>query len=218
MNYDVFISYSHQEVKAARRLANALIGARGWSVWWDTSLTTGRALPGENPGRVAGRRRGVVLWSKDAVKSDWVVAEASEGWNRKVLVPVMLDGSESPMPFRQTQARNLSRWRGGLRDPALLGLIEDIQRVHAFGPQATAAELAKREARRQAYQRKLWTRRVAYAGVVLVALVGGGFGWRSFQSHALVSATAERLALQADSLRAEVLKLTPEEQKRIWWA
>src|SRR5262245_14433441 len=217
MNFDVFISYSHQEVKSARRLANAFVATRGWLVWWDTSLTTGEQYPREIQDAVAASRSVVVLWSKGAVKSDWVVAEASEGWNRKVLVPVLLDDSEPPMPFRQTQARNLSRWRGGLRDSALLGLIEDIQRVHAFGPEASAAELAKREARRQAYQRKLWLRRGAYAGVMLVVLLGGWFGWRSYQSHAYVSATAERLARQADALRAEVLKLTPEEQKRIWW-
>ncbi len=217
MTYDVFISYAHEEVKTARRLTDALVAARGWSVWWDTSLRTGEQYPREIQDALAASRSVVVLWSKDATTSDWVIAEASEGWNRKILVPVLLGDSEPPLPFRQTQARTFSQWSGGLRDPALLGLIEDIQRVHALGPEVSAAELAEREARRRTYQRKLWTRRAAYAGAVLVALIGAWFGWRGYQSHAQVSATAERLAQQADAIRAEVLKLTPDEEKRIWW-
>ena len=161
MTYDVFISYAHEEVKTARRLADALVAARGWSVWWDTSLRTGEQYPRKIQEAVAASRSVVVLWSKDATTSDWVIAEASEGWNRKILVPVLLDGSEPPLPFRQTQARNLSQWSGGLRDPALLGLIEDIQRAHALGPEISAAELAEREVRRRTYQRKLWVRRTA---------------------------------------------------------
>src|SRR5262249_21203957 len=152
------------------------------------------------------------LWSKDSVASDWVVAEVSEGWNRKVLVPVLLDDSEPPMPFRQTQARNFKDWDGGLREAEFLGLVEDIQRVHALGPEISAAELAEREARRRAAQRKVWIRRAAYASVVVLALVGGWYGWRAYQSHAQVGATAERLAQQADAVRAEVLKLTPEQE------
>jgi WD40 repeat protein len=217
MNYDVFISYAHEEVKTARRLADALIAARGWSVWWDTSLRTGEQYPRKIQEAVGASRSVVVLWSKDSTTSNWVVAEASEGWNRKVLVPVLLDGSEPPMPFRQTQARDFSTWGGGLRDAALLGLIEDIQRVHALGPEVSAAELAEREARRRAYQRKLWLRRGAYAAAVLVVLLGGWFGWQSYRTHARVNAEADRLARQADAVRAEALKQTPEEEKKIWW-
>jgi len=218
MNYDVFISYAHEEVKTARRLADALVAARGWSVWWDTSLRTGEQYPRKIQDAVAASRSVVVLWSKDSTTSDWVMAEASEGWNRKVLVPVLLDGSEPPMPFRQTQARDFSAWGGGLLDPALLGLIEDIQRVHAVGPEVSASELGEREARRRAYQRKRWVRRGVYAAVTVGLLMGGWFGWRGYQAHAQVSAMAEHLAQQADAVRTEALKLTPEEDKIIWWA
>lgn len=218
MTYDVFISYAHEEVKTAHRLANALVAARGWSVWWDTSLRTGEQYPKKIQDAIGDSRAVVVLWSRDSVGSDWVVAEVSEGWNRKVLVPVLLDGSEPPMPFRQTQARNLAQWNGGLRDPAFLGLIEDIQRVHATGPEVSAAELAERENRRRAAQRKLLARRSAYAGLALLVLVGAASGWRAYQARSLVSATAERLAQQSDAVRAEALKLTPEEEHKIWWA
>jgi WD40 repeat protein len=217
MTYDVFISYAHEEVKTARRLATALVAARGWSVWWDTSLRTGEQYPKKIQDAVSESRSLVVLWSKDSVTSDWCIAEVSEGWNRKILVPVLLDDSEPPMPFRQTQARNFTRWDGRLREPEFLGLIEDIQRVHALGPEVSAAELAEREMRRRAAQRKLWIRRAAYASVLVLALVGGWFGWRAYESHALVAAAAERLAQAADGVRAEVLKLTPEQEKRIWY-
>ena len=217
MANDVFISYAHEEVSAARRLSAALVAARGWSVWWDTSLRTGEQYPRSIQNAVGDSRSIVVLWSKNSTTSDWVVAEASEGWNRKVLVPVLLDDSEPPLPFRQTQARNLSRWKGGLRDPAFLVLLDDIQRAHALGPKVSEQELAEREARRRAYQRRLWLRRAAYTVVAAAVLIGGWFGWRSYETHARVNAVAEQLASDADAVRAQVLKLTPEEQKRIWW-
>ena len=72
--------------------------------------------------------------------------------------------------------------------------------------------------RRRTYQRKLWVRRTAYAGVALLAVAGGWFGWRSYQAHAQVNATAERLAQQSDAVRAEALKLNAEEEKVIWWS
>ena len=215
--HDVFISYAHEERALARKLAEALLAARGWSVWWDTSLRTGEQFPKRIQDAVAASRCVVVLWSRHSIDSNWVVAEASEGWERQVLAPVLLDGSEPPMPFRQTQARDLSQWHGAANDASLLALIEDIQRIHAQGAVIDTAELAEREQRRRAFKRARTMRRVAVAAASIALLTGGWWLWNQIEARRAVTAVAEKLAGESEQVRAEVLKLTPEEEKKIWW-
>jgi hypothetical protein len=216
--HDVFISYAHEERTLARKLADALLAARGWSVWWDTSLRTGEQFPKRIQDAVAASRCVVVLWSKHSIDSNWVVAEASEGWERQVLAPALLDDSEPPMPFRQTQARDLSQWHGAASDASLLALIEDIQRIHAQGAVIDTAELAQREQRRRAFRRKRWIQRAAIAGAAMLAISGGWFTWRQIEANRAVTAAAEDLAGKSQQVLVEVTTLTPEEEKRIWWS
>jgi hypothetical protein len=159
----------------------------------------------------------VVLWSRHSIDSNWVVAEASEGWERHVLAPVTLDDSEPPMPFRQTQARDLSQWRGRAGDATLLALIEDIQRIHAQGGVVDTTELAEREQRRRAFKRTRVVRRIAIAAAAIVLLGGGWLLWQQFETKRAVTAAAEALAGESERIRAQVVTLTPEEQGRIWW-
>jgi WD40 repeat protein len=215
--HDVFISYAHEERPLARKLAQALLAARGWLVWWDTSLRTGEQFPKRIQDAVAASRCVVVLWSKHSIDSNWVVAEASEGWERQVLAPVLLDASEPPMPFRQTQARDLSQWRGAANDASLLALIEDIQRIHAQGAVIDTAELAEREQRRRAFKRRQVLRRAAIVAAVLLVLAGAVMFWRQFDEQRGLAVQADELARESETLRAEVLALTPEQDQKIWW-
>jgi len=211
---DVFISYAREDAGAARRLADALVALRGWSAWWDTSLRTGEQFPKRIQEAVAGARCVIVLWSRHSIDSNWVVAETSEGWNRGILVPVRLDDCEPPMPFRQTQSRDLSSWKGSTRDPTLLALVEDIQRIHARGNAATLEELAAREARRRSYRRRQLRKRFGLAAALVLLGVAGWLGWQTYDRRQ----AAENLARQADEAREKVLALTPEQAKRVWAA
>lgn len=218
MTHDVFISYAREDRANARRLSEALLAACGWSMWWDTRLVGGEQFPRRIQEAVAASRCVVVLWSRHSVESDWVIAEASEGWNRKVLVPVRLDDSVPPMPFRQTHSPNLSQWRGAAGDASLLELIESIRRVHAQGTAVDAAELAERERRRSAFARRRMLQRAAIAAVVAFVGVGAWLGWDRLQTRRNLTAAAEELAGKSEAIRAEVLTLTPEQEKRIWYA
>lgn len=215
--HDVFISYAHEDRALARKLADALLAARGWSVWWDTSLRTGEQFPRRIQEAVAASRCVVVLWSRHSVESNWVVAEASEGWERRVLAPVMLDDSQPPMPFRQTQSHVLSQWHGEAGRATLLALIEDIQRIHAHGGVVDAAELAERERRRRTYQRRKLLRRSGVAAAVVLLAIGGVLLWHHYETTRVLTAQAEELARAADGARNEALALTPEQATRFWW-
>lgn len=215
---DIFLSYARENARPAKQLANALVELRGWSVWWDTSLRIGEQYPRRIQEAVSGARCVVVLWSRHSTDSNWVIAEASEGWNRGILVPVLLDGTEPPMPFRQTQARDLSGWNGSLRDATLLAFLEDVQRVHARGNAATVDEIAAREARRHAFVRRRNSKRIGTAAVFALVVGLSGYAWHAYDEQRSRRAAAESLSQRADELRQKVLALTPEQTDRKWWA
>ena len=55
----------------------------------------------------------VVLWSKTSAASRWVRLEASEGANRGILVPALIeDDVKIPLEFRRLQAAKLADWHG----------------------------------------------------------------------------------------------------------
>src|SRR6185295_8499891 len=69
----------------------------------------------------------MVLWSKAAVKSDWVSREAHEGFKRNVLLPVLLeDGVTIPPAFRRLQARSMVDWNESGESQAFTRLVADV--------------------------------------------------------------------------------------------
>jgi len=210
--HDVFISYARENRKRAKRLADVLVEERGWSIWFDEALQAGDEYPRVIERALEQVRCVLVVWSKDAVASRWVIAEASEGWNRGILVPVLLDDADPPLPFRQTEAIDFSDWKGDAKAPQVLKLIEAIDRALLGGTRPEDSELVARESRRRKYrQRKLLRRAVAAGGIA--ALVGAGwFGWHVLDYRA----AAEQIADRADQLRAEVRELNDEERNRTW--
>lgn len=68
--------------------------------------------------RLRAAKVAVVVWSKDAVKSQWVRAEADVARTLGTLVQVSVDGTLPPLPFNQIHCVDLSDWSGdaGHRD------------------------------------------------------------------------------------------------------
>ncbi|QIK95794.1 TIR domain-containing protein [Sphingomonas sp. HDW15A] len=109
---DVFISYSRSDEKSAARVASALLKS-GYSVWWDADLPAHRAYSEVIETHLKDAKAVIVLWSKDAVASQWVRAEADVARNAHKLVQLSLDGTMPPLPFNQLQCASLKGWRGG---------------------------------------------------------------------------------------------------------
>jgi len=216
--YDVFISYARKDKRQVKRLADALTSTKGWSVWWDERLRSGERFSREIQDALNQSRCVLVVWSPRSVDSDWVCAEAAEGWQRAILVPVQFEPCEPPMPFRQTETADFSAWDGTKTSPLFLKLIEDIERIHTQGVAASSQELQEREARRRDHRRRLLRRR--WYGVILV-LLAAVIGWQSYRVYREKQATGEiveRLASHADTLRKEVLQGEEEENSKKWWA
>jgi TolB-like protein/Tfp pilus assembly protein PilF len=106
---DIFLSYAREDRAQVGPLVEALQQA-GFSVWWDDNLDPGAHFDKVLEQELKSAACVVVAWSIDAIKSDWVRSEAHYGFDRGILVPVMLDAVMPPLPFSLMQAANLKGW------------------------------------------------------------------------------------------------------------
>ena len=110
---DVFISYARPDEPLAQKVGDVLREA-GYRVWRDDELPAHRPYSDVIQERLKSASAVVVLWSAEAVRSQWVRAEADFAREVGTLVQVTLDGTIPPMPFNQIQCADLYGWDGDL--------------------------------------------------------------------------------------------------------
>ncbi len=108
---DIFISYARSTEDQAKRVERAL-EALGYSVWRDDELPAHRTYADVIEERLKSAKAVVVIWSAEAVKSQWVRAEADAARGLGTLVQLSVDGTVPPMPFNQIQCADLKGWDG----------------------------------------------------------------------------------------------------------
>jgi formylglycine-generating enzyme required for sulfatase activity len=123
---DVFLSYAREDEARARELATAL-GQHGLSVFWDREIPPGQTWHSHIGEALAHARCVVVAWSRHSIASQWVLEEAGDGRDNKVLVPVLFEAVQPPFGFRAIQAASLVDWRPGRPSPAFDGLLRAVQ-------------------------------------------------------------------------------------------
>lgn len=122
----LFLSYTRAEIDIAGKLRD-ILQANGFDVWWDQLLAGGETYLQTTEAALEGADSVVVLWSKTAVDSAWVRDEAQRGRERSCLVPVTLDGTMSPLGFRQIQLLDMSAWSGKADAPEVERLLTAIR-------------------------------------------------------------------------------------------
>jgi adenylate cyclase len=133
----VFLSYSREDVAAAKQLA-ACIDHAGHQVWWDHQIEGGSRFTAEIDRELKGADAVVVIWTKSSVESPWVQDEAAEGRDNGRLVPILLGTDKPPLGFRQFQSIDFGNWNGEADPPALDALLRVIGQKGGE-PQAAAA-------------------------------------------------------------------------------
>ena len=86
---DVFISYARSTEAQARQIVEALRGL-GYGVWRDDELPAHRDYSEVIEERLRSAKAVVVVWSNEAVKSQWVRAEAELAREAGTLVQLSL--------------------------------------------------------------------------------------------------------------------------------
>ena len=101
---EVFISYARSTAARAQQIADGL-RALGYGVWRDDELPAHRSYADVIEERLKAAKAVVVVWSAEAVKSEWVRSEADRARADHKLVQLTVDGFPPPMPFDQFSAR-----------------------------------------------------------------------------------------------------------------
>jgi len=107
----VFISYARSTAAEAQGVAEAL-RTQGFAVWRDDELPPHRDYTDVISERLHAAKAVLVISSADAVKSQWVRAEANVAREKGTLVQLRVDDATLPLPFDQVQCANLSSWSG----------------------------------------------------------------------------------------------------------
>jgi hypothetical protein len=134
---DVFISYNVDDREFVRKVVQ-LLEASGWSVWWDRRIPTGKTWRAAIDSALADMKCMIVFWSKNSVGSEWVIEEADEGRQRKVLLPVLIDAVAPPRGFREIQAQDFQGWDGTAEAPCFRMLLEDMKEIVGASPPTAA--------------------------------------------------------------------------------
>lgn len=108
---DIFISYARSTEAQAQRIAELLREA-GHVVWRDDELPAHLPYADVIETQLRMAKAVVVIWSADAVKSQWVRAEADLARDAGTLVQLSIDGTILPLPFNQIQCALLTDWNG----------------------------------------------------------------------------------------------------------
>lgn len=126
----IFLSYASEDRPRAERVARALT-SRGWSVWWDRTIPPGKSFDDVIEAALNAAKCVVVLWSKASVTSEWVKTEATEGANRRILVPALIDDVPIPLAFKRIHAANLIGWNSEAGDESFASLAESVSALVA---------------------------------------------------------------------------------------
>jgi TolB-like protein len=144
---DVFISYARSTAKQAQAAATALRNL-GYSVWLDDELLAHRTYARVIEEQLAAAKAALVIWSADAVNSEWVLSEANRAREGEKLVQVVIERVRLPMPFDQIQCAELTGWTGNIEAPGWRKVAASIAELTAAagGRRATPASTAARQA------------------------------------------------------------------------
>jgi TPR repeat protein len=127
---DVFISYRRSDKPKAEALYRAL-KEEGLDIWWDAGLQAGETFDEKIQSLLQSTKAIIVLWSPAAIESEWVRGEGTIGRERGVLVPVMVEPVNIPVPFNLIHTADLCDWNGDRSDPIYQGVVTRIKQLAA---------------------------------------------------------------------------------------
>lgn len=154
---DVFLSYKRENLGEVQRIVRALRNA-GLNVWWDQDITPDAPWEATIEQELERAKVVVVAWSKAAVASENVKAEARRARTQGKLVQVFVEACEPPLFFGERQGVDLTTWDGDGSD----------SRFQTLAAAATAIRAGKAPPRGVGYQR----RRRRFWPVLAVAALG----------------------------------------------
>ena len=123
---DIYLSYAEEDRERVQLLAEAL-REHGWSVFWKREIPSGRTHDELSEDELKTARSVIIVWSKQAIKSELIKAEANTALQREVPIHLILfDKVSLPPEWGAIRAADLSGWDGTADSPDLNKFMEDI--------------------------------------------------------------------------------------------
>jgi hypothetical protein len=97
---DIFLSYARDNHDTVEPLVKTLEDA-GWTVFWDRRLRPGSRYRTIIDEQLSSASCVLVIWSRESVKSRWVLDEADAAAEREILIPIRIDDTPIPLGFGQ---------------------------------------------------------------------------------------------------------------------
>lgn len=119
---EVFISYAREDREHAHAVADAL-QKQGYTVWWDWKIVGGADFRTEIGKALERSEKVIVLWSKQSIRSAFVIDEASEAKKTGKLVPLSIDGSSPPFGFGNLHTISIEDLAAGIG--SVVAALED---------------------------------------------------------------------------------------------
>lgn len=195
---DVFISYRKADRAKAEALAKAL-KVENLDVWWDTALETGQTFDEKIQAVLQEAKAIIVIWSRESVKSDWVRAESSIGRERGVLVPVMIQPVNIPVPFNLLHTADLIGWNGDRSHPGYRDVVKQVKTL------ANKTHVKPLRPPPNRALRNVWR---AIAAVAVIAAIGASTWvikpWERFSPEARAAVAERDAKAKVDASRAKL--------------
>jgi outer membrane biosynthesis protein TonB len=131
---DILLSYERTDRKRVAPIV-ALLEARGWSVEWEPAAETD-----DEPGAV---RCIIAAWSIDSVDSGAMLAVASYGLARGMLISLSIDFSRPPPGLEEAPSVALAGWTGDESSPRAQELLTAVGGLLARAPARSAQPATK---------------------------------------------------------------------------
>lgn len=180
---DVFISHAHSSAPQVQQIAEGL-RALGYAVWWDDEVPAHRPYAEVIEERLRAAKAVLVLWSNEAVKSQWVRAEADVARSAGNLVQISVDGTTPPLPFNQIQCTDMTGWHGDANAAGRRKVIDSIAELVGRDRPTPIAPAGRTHARR---------RIVTIATAMLAVLsVVAALAWWAYSRFALTDALPDQ--------------------------
>lgn len=177
---DVFVSYKAEDRTRIAPLVQAL-ETDGLSVWWDAHIAGGDAWREAILRNLESAKCVLVIWSRRSVgpKGEFVRDEASHALRRRAYCPIRIDKVEPPLGFGETQALDLTGWKGDRSDPRYQAVLDGFRERFGIKPKRLPPATP---------ERRVLSRRTAVIGatgtVVCAAGIGTWIALRPSTAHA----------------------------------
>lgn len=167
---EVFVSYRRGDQQSVRQLVEAL-RATNFAVWWDEDIPADAPWEATIEQELNAARVVLVAWSRAAVSSENVRAEARSAKQSGKLIQVFVERCEPPLFFGERQGIDLTNWSGDQTDPRFGRVIAGIRKVASGLPEFDA------QAPNAGSHRQSGVARWIGLAATLVALTVAGFAW-----------------------------------------